>query len=113
MNAWMRMSGAVLALWVSLPVAAQPAAGVSESVDALKAAFLQCDDSSRQTALDSGSAAHCSVIYERLKQRAFDGDWERLRAWWSEVQLARAATAQDSQAARAARSAASGGAAGH
>jgi hypothetical protein len=48
----------------------------------LKSTFLQCDRLSQETALDSGTAAQCSVVYEELKQRVFAGDFERLLAWW-------------------------------
>jgi hypothetical protein len=48
----------------------------------LKSSFLACDRLSQETALDSGTAAQCSVVYEELKQRVFAGDFERLLAWW-------------------------------
>jgi hypothetical protein len=59
----------------------------------LKSAFLQCDRLSRETALDSGTAGQCSVVYEALKQRVFAGDFERLLAWWR--MEAKATVAQD------------------
>lgn len=93
MASW-KQAGATLALGVSLlPLAAQPSGGEQGSIEALKTAFLQCDEASRQVAMDSGAAAHCSVIYERLKASAFGGDWEKLRAWWSEAQAGRRAEA--------------------
>jgi hypothetical protein len=48
----------------------------------LKSVFMQCDRLSRTTVLDFGTAAQCSVVYEELKQRVFEGDSERLLAWW-------------------------------
>jgi hypothetical protein len=48
----------------------------------LKTAFLECDRLSQTVPLDFGTAAQCSVVYEALKQRVFDGDFERLLVWW-------------------------------
>jgi hypothetical protein len=60
---------------------AMPAALAQASPEQLKAAYLQCDRLVRSAPLDSGTAATCSVIYETLKQRVFDGDFHRLLAW--------------------------------
>jgi hypothetical protein len=31
--------------------------------------------------MPTGSVAACSVVYEELKRRAFDGDFDRFLAW--------------------------------
>jgi hypothetical protein len=31
--------------------------------------------------METGAIMMCSVIYEELKHRAFDGDFPRLKAW--------------------------------
>ncbi|MCW5634905.1 MAG: hypothetical protein KIT17_16340 [Rubrivivax sp.] len=60
---------------------ATPAALAQASPEQLKAAYLQCDRLVRSAPLEAGTAATCSVIYETLKQRVFDGDFHRLLAW--------------------------------
>jgi len=48
----------------------------------LKTAYLACDEQASERLLDMGSAALCSQVGEALKQRAFDGDFNRLIEWW-------------------------------
>jgi hypothetical protein len=43
--------------------------------------YLACDHAAMQGRLDSGAIAQCSVLYEELKRRAFDGDFDKLLAW--------------------------------
>jgi hypothetical protein len=47
----------------------------------LQSAYLECDRMAMTTALDFGTAAGCSVVYEALKARMFGGDFERLLEW--------------------------------
>lgn len=70
------------------------AAGQSEqlqdvSVAQLKAAYLSCDRAVMAGALKSPHIMQCSVIYEALKRRAFEGDFEKLQAWARSQQNAR------------------------
>jgi hypothetical protein len=51
------------------------------SVDELKAVYLACDDAAAGGRLTSSEIMKCSVVYEQLKQRAFDGDFAKLHAW--------------------------------
>jgi hypothetical protein len=51
------------------------------TVDDLKALYLACNDRALEGQLGSGGIAQCSVVYEELKQRAFEGDFERFLAW--------------------------------
>lgn len=51
------------------------------SVEELKRAYLSCSDAALGGRLNNGGIQQCSVVYEELKQRAFDGDFERLLAW--------------------------------
>jgi hypothetical protein len=69
-------------------------------IGALKQAYLACNDAALQRALGGGEAAICSVIYEALKRRAFDGDFQRLLAWSRAADAERmaAATEPDGQA---------------
>jgi hypothetical protein len=48
----------------------------------LKAEYLACDRAATQAALAAGTAAYCSTVAEELLQRGFEGDFERLLAWW-------------------------------
>lgn len=80
---------AALALMAALPSPAPAQARVpdrrhlaSVSVEALQRTYLECDRVATHTLLDLGTAAHCSMVGEELKHRVFDGDFERLLAWW-------------------------------
>ena len=54
---------------------------VDAAVDALKLEYLACHRSSMSGQLSTGGIMHCSIVYEELKHRAFDGDYDRLLAW--------------------------------
>ena len=61
------------------------------TVDDLKTLYLACDHAAMQGLLGAGEAARCSVVYEDLKARAFDGSFEKLLAWTREqTRLAKA-----------------------
>ena len=79
-----------LAAFVSTASTAQPDRShlATLTVDKLKLMYLECDRRARQTMLGSAEAAHCSMAYEELKQRGFDGDFGRLLAWWRAQQRA-------------------------
>jgi len=51
-------------------------------IDELKRVYLACDRAASQQLLDSDTAAHCSFAGEALQQRAFEGSFDRLLAWW-------------------------------
>ena len=65
---------------------AQPPAGrqgaVYREVHSLKVAFLRCEQAASERLLGFADAASCSVIYEKLLKVGFDGDFNRLLAWW-------------------------------
>jgi hypothetical protein len=50
-------------------------------VDELKKAYLSCDRAVVKGQLGKAGVMQCSLIYEELKQRAFDGDFLKLHAW--------------------------------
>jgi hypothetical protein len=59
----------------------------------LKTIYLACDRAAMRGLLGAGEAARCSVVYEDLKARAFDGNFEKLLAWSREqARLAKAGT---------------------
>ncbi len=83
---WISCTGAVVvALLAADMPSAQTAAVEREpsalSIEELKQAHLACDREAMQRALPAAEAMMCSVIYERLKQRAFGGDFDSFLAW--------------------------------
>ena len=52
---------------------------------ALKAAYLECEREALTRPMAAGRIAECSELYEALKARVFDGDWQRLRRWTEAV----------------------------
>jgi len=69
----------------------------SASIEALQRTYLECDRIATRTLLDLASAAHCSMVGEELKHRAFGGDFEQLLAWWRANKQAGAEGVTDSQ----------------
>jgi hypothetical protein len=65
---------ATRAVWADTTLAHLPPAR-------LQAEFLKCERLASTTLLDFGSAAQCSMVYEALKVRVFDGDFRRLDDW--------------------------------
>ena len=53
-------------------------------IEDLKSAYLQCERAAVSSKLATGDIMFCSVIYEELKQRAFGGEFTRLKAWADE-----------------------------
>lgn len=51
------------------------------SVETLKRAYLDCERRVAEGQVPTGEILWCSEVYETLKARAFDSDWQRLRAW--------------------------------
>lgn len=79
---------AFAALYVG-PAIAEPAARpvtssgpAQESIPALKREYLRCALVSSQQRLTQEAGAHCSAVSGELLQREFDGDLDRLWAWW-------------------------------
>ncbi len=50
-------------------------------VDELKRAYLLCSREAASGRLNGPEIMQCSIVYEELKRRAFDGDFEKLFAW--------------------------------
>jgi hypothetical protein len=68
-----------------LPPDGMPEGTVLLQIEELKAAYLQCDQLSSRTFLDSSTAAHCSVAAERLRRMGFDGRSEAVLDWWKAI----------------------------
>jgi hypothetical protein len=85
----------VLALALPLALAAHvraeaPSFVASASIQQLKHVYLRCAEVSANEVLDHGTAAHCSLVAEALRDRGFDGSFEHMLRWW---QMARQAGA--------------------
>jgi len=71
---------------------AQPPNGThaaDREVRSLKAAYLRCDQAASSGLLDTGEAANCSAIYEKLLRAGFGGDFQRLLDWWHAERVAK------------------------
>jgi hypothetical protein len=51
------------------------------SADDVKALYVECSSEATQRRLGSGEVAVCSVVYDVLLKRHFDGSFEALLAW--------------------------------
>ena len=82
-----RLAGAVtltsLALSATSAALGQPGAPARTGMPSedLKTAYLECERSAVSGRLPAGEIMMCSIIYEELKERAFDGDFTRWKAW--------------------------------
>jgi hypothetical protein len=63
------------------------------TIEELKTIYLSCDREAMRARLTNAMIMQCSVVYEELKWRAFDGDFEKLLAW-SRSQAAVSSTAK-------------------
>ncbi|TFY96551.1 hypothetical protein [Ramlibacter rhizophilus] len=48
----------------------------------LKSLFHACSAAAGESLLDGADAALCSMSYEALLRRSFNGDFQALLAWW-------------------------------
>jgi hypothetical protein len=73
----------VVAMLRPVPAVGQPDTDALRgmTIDELKRIYLRCDRAATRHRLSAGAIAACSVVYEELKWRAFDGDFEKLLAW--------------------------------
>jgi len=77
-----------VALILCAALSSAPAFGKSESSDKkpltvaqLKTIYLTCDRDAMRGILGAAEMGACSMVYEELKKRAFDGDFEKLLVW--------------------------------
>ena len=68
----------------ALGATAQTQTSALSSIDTprLQAIYLRCADESARSPLDSVDFAFCAAVGDALRDRAFDGSFERLIAWW-------------------------------
>lgn len=67
------------------PVAKARPMMLPQTADVLKREYLKCDRAAAEGRLDMPSAVRCSLLYEELRDRVFDGDFDALLAWWRET----------------------------
>ena len=79
MTGFSRAEPAVIAAAVA---GANPGQPDPATIGQLKRAYLECDRRATKGLLSQGDAAMCSSVHEALKARAFDGDFDRMLAWW-------------------------------
>ena len=48
----------------------------------LKRVYLACETAATTSRMPMTDVMHCSMVAEELKQQVFDGDVEKLLAWW-------------------------------
>ena len=77
-------------IWVAITLAfvATPAIGDdrpsaigAQSVDRLKALYLGCEQAASSGSLTGGGVMSCSMVYETLKEKAFEGEFRQIRSW--------------------------------
>jgi hypothetical protein len=71
-----------------------------QRIDDLKRQYLSCSGAATRGRLSSGQIMQCSVIYETLKQQAFNGDFYQLLAWSRSQRLRQDTQPDDVVAAR-------------
>lgn len=47
----------------------------------IKAIYVDCSNEAETRLVGAGEAAACSIVYETLKRRVFEGDFDALLAW--------------------------------
>ncbi len=78
------VSCAIASVFLLVPAAYAGEAGhhaETMSVERLKVIYLGCEDSATSQRLAGGDAMYCSIVYEELKERAFDGNSKKIREW--------------------------------
>jgi len=77
-----RAAAALCLLLLACAAKAQPSTGDPPPLDALQTAYLACDRATTRVVLDAESMRRCADIGAALLARDFDGNFNRLLAWW-------------------------------
>ena len=59
---------------------------VDTPTDALERLYLVCERAATNRTLSAEGVAYCSTVYEELKRRVLDGNFEKLAAWAKALQ---------------------------
>ncbi|SDE38060.1 hypothetical protein SAMN05444679_121112 [Variovorax sp. CF079] len=65
------------------------------SIQQLKYVYLRCAETSSNEVLDRGTAAQCSLVADALRDRGFEGSFERMLLWWHVARQAGAERARE------------------
>jgi hypothetical protein len=76
-----RMLALIAALTSSQAIAA-PTSLDNVSLEKLEAVYWDCEHAASQGMLPLSTAAECSMVFEKLKERKFKGDFKEFMAWW-------------------------------
>lgn len=76
------IGGALVAQAAGMPQSGHAGRGQAPSIEELKRTYLDCERGALSARLSREEIMSCSIVYEKLKRRAFGGDYTRLRAWW-------------------------------
>ena len=78
---WMKSAAHGVAI-VVLASGSSSATSEEQSISQLKETYLACEHAARSTKLLGDDMMQCSITYEQLKQRAFNGDFRSLKIWY-------------------------------
>lgn len=53
----------------------------SMPIEQLKGVYLGCEQAARASRLNGGDVMYCSLVYEELKEKAFEGEFRRIKSW--------------------------------
>ncbi|MEX0954101.1 MAG: hypothetical protein WDZ83_02685 [Rhizobiaceae bacterium] len=59
----------------------EPSRISSMSIDKLKGVYLGCEQAAKSGRLNGGDVMYCSLVYEELKEKAFEGEFRRIKSW--------------------------------
>lgn len=76
-------AGLACAAAVAMDLSPESVAALDSNV--LKAAYLECDRLSSQTAMDPQFMVTCGMVSDVLLQREFGGSLERQLQWWKKA----------------------------
>lgn len=71
----------IFAFGVIHAVSDEPSNIRSMSIDKLKGVYLGCEQAAQASRLNGGDVIYCSLVYEELKERAFEGEFRRIKSW--------------------------------
>ena len=95
-NAFTAMVVGAALTWFSISASAQERTNSAASMAAvtftrsadLEKAFWVCDHAATQNGVDGGTAIACGAIYEELKVKRFNGDFDSMLTWWRQNKAA-------------------------
>jgi hypothetical protein len=50
-------------------------------IEELKGVYVGCEQAAAANRLDGDDVMYCSLVYEELKERAFGGEFRRIKSW--------------------------------